>query len=130
MKSVNSSKPGYTSITFLKIEHIAYNLIFTTQFNDSSISITIPSWDYLNLLLANEYVGDVTISTQVIRYNQRCSMRIRKSDCSIHIKFNYCNIQCIIVCLYGTVRNEYLCGVKHFRIFITYWYIILETVSL
>jgi len=34
------------------------------------ILITIISCDYLNLLLANEYVGDVTIPTQVIRYNQ------------------------------------------------------------
>jgi hypothetical protein len=28
------------------------------------------SCDYLNLSLANEYVGDVTIPTQVIKYNQ------------------------------------------------------------
>ena len=32
------------------------------------ILITIISWDYLSL--ANEYVGDVTIPTQVIKYNQ------------------------------------------------------------
>jgi len=30
----------------------------------------------LNELLANEYVGDVTIPTQVIKYNQCCSKRI------------------------------------------------------
>jgi len=30
----------------------------------------IISCDYLNLLLVNEYVGDVTIPTQVIEYNQ------------------------------------------------------------
>ena len=41
-----------------------------TQFNDSSILITIISFDYLNLTLANEYVGDVTIPTQVIKYDQ------------------------------------------------------------
>ena len=87
MKRVNCSKPGYTGITCSKIEHIPYNLIFTTKYNDSSILITIISWDYLNLLLANEYVGDVTIPTQVIKYNQYCSRRIGKSDCSIHIKF-------------------------------------------
>jgi hypothetical protein len=58
MKSVNCSKPGCTPIP--------YNLIFTTQFNDL---ITIISWDYLNLSLANEYVGDVTIPTQVTKYN-------------------------------------------------------------
>ena len=28
------------------------------------------SWDYLNLSLANEYAGDVTVPTQVIKYNQ------------------------------------------------------------
>jgi hypothetical protein len=31
--------------------------------------ITIISCDYLNLSLVNEYVGDVTIPTQVIKYN-------------------------------------------------------------
>ena len=70
MKSVNWSKPGYTSITCSTISNIPYNLIFTTKFNDSSILITIISCDYLNLLLANEYVGDITIPTQVIKYNQ------------------------------------------------------------
>ena len=49
--------------------NIPYNLIYTTKFNDSSILITIISCDYLNLSLANEYVGDVTIPTQVIEYN-------------------------------------------------------------
>jgi len=55
MKSVNCSKPDYTSIgiTCSKIEHIPYNLIFTTKFNDSLILITIISWDYLNLSLGN-----------------------------------------------------------------------------
>jgi hypothetical protein len=60
----------YTSITCQKISNIPYNLIFTIKFNDSSILITIISCDYLNLSLANEYVGDVTIPTQVIKYNQ------------------------------------------------------------
>ena len=32
------------------------------------VLITIISWEYLNLSLANEYVGDVTIPTQVINY--------------------------------------------------------------
>ena len=67
MKSVNCSKPGYTTIT---CSNIPYNLIFTTKFNDSSILITIISGDYLNLSLADEHVGDVTIPTQVIEYNQ------------------------------------------------------------
>jgi hypothetical protein len=61
--SIYCSKPSYTSITCSKIEHIPYNLIFTTKCNDSSILITITSWDYLNLSLVNEYVGDVTIPT-------------------------------------------------------------------
>ena len=72
MKCVNCTKPGYTSITCSKISNIPYNLIFTTKFIDSSILITgmIISWDYLNLSLADEYVGNVTIPTQVIKYNQ------------------------------------------------------------
>jgi hypothetical protein len=86
MKSVNCSKPGYTCIICSKIEHIPYNLIFTTKFNDSLILITIISWDYLKLLLVNKYVGDVTIPTQVIKYDQYCSRQISKSDCNFHIK--------------------------------------------
>jgi hypothetical protein len=66
IKSVNWPKPGYASITCLTISYIPYNLIFTTKFNDSSILITIISCDYLNLSLADEHVGDVTIPTQVI----------------------------------------------------------------
>ena len=65
MKSVNYSKPGYTSITCSKIK-----IFLITKFNDSSILITIISCDYLNLSLANEYIGDVTIPTQVMKYNQ------------------------------------------------------------
>jgi hypothetical protein len=60
----------YASITCSTISNIPYNLIFTTKFNDSSILITIISCDYLNLSLADEHVGDVTIPTQVIEYNQ------------------------------------------------------------
>ena len=70
MKSVNCSKPGYTSIICSRIENILYNINFTIKFIDSSILITIISWDYLNLSLVNEYFGDVTIPTQVIKYNQ------------------------------------------------------------
>ena len=40
--------------------------MFTTIFNDSSII----SCDYLNLSLADEHVGDVTIPSQVIGYSQ------------------------------------------------------------
>ena len=58
---MNSIKAGS------KIEHIPYNLNFKAKFNDSSILISIMSWDYLNLSLANEYVGDIKISTQVIK---------------------------------------------------------------
>jgi hypothetical protein len=49
--------------------------------------ITIISCDYLNLSLENEYVGDVTIPTQVIEYNQN----ILQADqvISIQIKLNY-----------------------------------------
>ena len=69
MKGVSWPKPGYASITCSTISNIPYNLIFATKFNDSSILITIISCDYLNLSLADEYVGDVTIPTQVIEYN-------------------------------------------------------------
>ena len=44
--------------------------MLTAKFNDSSILITIISCDYLNLSLADEHVGDVTISNQVTEYSQ------------------------------------------------------------
>ena len=65
MKSLNCSKTGYTSITCSKILNSTYNLTVTTQLSDFSILTTIISWDYLNLSLVNEYVGDVTRSSQV-----------------------------------------------------------------
>ena len=43
---------GYTIIICSKFEHIPYNLIFTTEFNDFSILISLISWDYLNVSLA------------------------------------------------------------------------------
>ena len=59
----------------LFIEHIHYN------------------YDYFmglfELSLANESVGDITIPTQVIKYNQCCSRQISQSDCTIHIKLIY-----------------------------------------
>jgi len=93
MKNLPCSKPGYTSITFSKIEHIPFNLNFTIEYNDSSILITIISWDYLNLSLANKYVGDFTIPIQVIKNNKCCSRQISQSDYNIDIQLNYCKIQ-------------------------------------
>ena len=80
---------GVLYMTCSKISNISYNLIFTTKFNDSSILITIISCDYLNLSLADEHVGDVTIPTQVIEHNQIVARWISQSDCSIQIKLNY-----------------------------------------
>ena len=67
MKNVNCIKPVYASIlvTCSKISNIPYNIIFTTKFNDSSILITIISCDYLNLSLANEYVGTSQYQTKL-----------------------------------------------------------------
>ena len=92
MKSINWPKPGYASITCSTISNIPYNLIFTTKFNDSSILIAIMSCDYLNLSLAHEHVGDVTIPAQVIEYNKNFSRRISLSDWNIQIKWNYCKL--------------------------------------
>ena len=80
MKSVDCTKPGYTSITCSKIEHIPYNVISTTKFNISSILITNISLDYLNLSLVNDYVGNITIPTQVIKHSQCCYRQISQSD--------------------------------------------------
>ena len=64
-----TSKPDYTIKTCQKISNIPYNLILRAKFNDSSILITIISISCLNMSLANEYVVDVKIPTQVIKYN-------------------------------------------------------------
>ena len=65
-------KPCQTRLSkhnLFRISNSPYNLIFTTTFNDASILITIISCDYLNLSLANEYVGDVKIPTHAITHN-------------------------------------------------------------
>jgi len=46
--------------------------------------ITIISCDYLNSSLVNEYVGDVTIPTQVIKYNQN----VRQADQPIPLQYS------------------------------------------
>jgi hypothetical protein len=48
------------------------------------ILITIISCDYLNLSLADEYVGNVTIPTQVIEYSQN----FLQADYPIILKFS------------------------------------------
>ena len=83
-------------ITCTKISNIPYNSIFTTKFSHSLILIGIISWDYLNLSVANEYTGDITISNKVLMYNHCCSRQISQSDCSIHIKLNYYNLLLIL----------------------------------
>ena len=98
MKSVNCSKPGFTSITCSKISNIPYNLIFTTKLNDSSILITIISCDYLHLSLANEYVDDVTIPTQVIEYNQN----FLQADQPIRLQYSN-QIKLLVISLKGSI---------------------------
>ena len=40
-------------------------------------------------VLVNEYVGDVAIANQIIKYNKFFVRQISQSDCSNHIKLNY-----------------------------------------
>ena len=70
MKSIFSTP---SLLSYKTAKNIPYNVIFTTKFNDSSILISIISWDYMNKSFANEYVGDVTLLTHVIMYKQCCS---------------------------------------------------------
>jgi len=58
------------------LSNFPYNLNFQTKFNDSSILIMIISCDYLNLSLADEHVGDVTIPTHVIEYSQNIQIKL------------------------------------------------------
>jgi len=48
--------------------------------------------DYLNLSLANEYVGDVTIPNQVIKYNQNFIQADQP------IRLQYANHKIITIC--------------------------------
>ena len=106
MKRVIYTKPGYISIKCSNISNIPYNLIFTTKFIDSSILITVISWDYLNLSLANEYVGDVTIPTQDIKHNQN----VLQAD-----KFSLNKKPHIILINRNNVMNSDLASAHHFR---------------
>jgi hypothetical protein len=54
----------------------------------------------------NEYVGDVTIPTQVIKYNQCCSRRISQSDCCITVYIPCSNIPYINVAAINKVWYE------------------------
>ena len=105
-------------ITCTQISNILYNSIFTTKFSHSLILIGIISWDYLNLSVANEYAGDITIPTQVFMYNQCCFRQIIQSDCSIHIKLNYYNLLLICngMCLELIMRISSRISVSSFRI--------------
>jgi hypothetical protein len=69
--------------------YIPYNLIFATKCNDSSILITIISWDYLNLSLANEYVGDVIIVENI--YDHSSEHRDKNQDGDILGDYDTCN---------------------------------------
>ena len=71
-----TAKSGY--LPLLSID------IFRKKTLTNRIYLYIISWDYL--YLSKKYVGDVTIPTQVIKYNQRCSRWLSQTDCSIHIK--------------------------------------------
>jgi hypothetical protein len=72
------AKGKYSADVTNKSYSIPTGMLWFLNFNfDNFIGL------YLNLSLANEYVGDITITTQVIKYNQCCSNRISQSDCSI-----------------------------------------------
>ena len=101
MRSVNYTKPGYPCITCPKISNILYNFIFTTKFNDSAMLITIISCDYLNLSLVNEYVGNVTIPTQVIEYNQN----FLQADQVIRLQYSN-QIELYIQCIYTYIFEQ------------------------
>ena len=63
--------------------------------------ITIISCDYLNLSLANEYVGNVTIPTQVIEYNQN----FLQADQVIRLQYSN-QIELYIQCIYTYVFEQ------------------------
>ena len=74
-----------------------------TNVNDSSILFMVISCDYLKLSLANEYVGDVTIPTQVIEYNQN----FLQADQPIRLHYSS-QINCISITT--NRENIFICG--------------------
>jgi hypothetical protein len=72
--------------------------------------------DFMGLLAF--VVGDVTISSQAIKYNQYCSSWIRQSAYSIHIKLIYTSTT--VVYMLSLFARQYLI---HYSLtsFITYW---------
>jgi hypothetical protein len=74
-----------------------------TNVNDSSILFMVISCDYLKLSLANEYVGDVTIPTQVIEYNQNFLQADQP------IRLHYSN-QINYISITTNRENIFICG--------------------
>ena len=72
---MTTAHDAWRTTSIFRFRSLTNNLNFLHQSYkmtcDSKINLfAIISCDYLNLSLANEYVGDVTIPTQVIKYNQ------------------------------------------------------------
>ena len=78
------------------MSNIPYNLIFKTKFLDFNLDYFMVLFESVS---SNDYIGDVTIPTQVIKYNQCYSRQFSHSDCSIHSKLNY-----ILIFLWNSVE--------------------------
>jgi mRNA-degrading endonuclease YafQ of YafQ-DinJ toxin-antitoxin module len=116
MKSVNCSKPGYKSITCSKIEHIPYNLIFTTKCNDSLILSTIISWKYLNycwqmnMLVTSQYQPRLSSITNLLQADQpirsQYSHQIKLYIIITYVKYKTCHHKQIILFVYKFHRRH------------------------
>ena len=73
--------------------------------------ITIISCDYLNLALANEYVGDVTIPTQVISITNVAPGRLANQITVI--KLNYSKIQRVSTGIRFSLESVFYLCLKH-----------------
>jgi hypothetical protein len=58
--------------------------------------------------MATEYVGDVTIPTQVIKYKQFFFRRFNQSDCHIHITLNYMELLLVFQQFFSYIVNTRL----------------------
>jgi hypothetical protein len=73
-------------------------LVFPKKFSrKAAIQPIVRKIRYLNWSFVNEYIGDITISTQFIKNKQCYCRQISQSDCSIHIQLNYLRISTGIV---------------------------------
>jgi hypothetical protein len=107
MKSVNWLKPGYVNITCSTISYIPYNLIFTTKFNDSSITDLSQVTDKLDHIMLYQVHQFTSRWTEF----ELTTLLVINTDCTSSCISNYPAINCIIAAI-----NCIIAAMQHLRV--------------